>query len=112
MKKILSVDSNLLHSKVIEQDIKEFFLSKNEDIEFFVSQNPQNTLDVINNNEIDIIFIDISSKYYDGLKLLKYIKAQGLQQSKIVAVTTLENHSFRMEALKLKVYRYIYNFIV
>ena len=108
MKKILSVDSNLLNSKVIEQDVKEFFTSNGDEIEFFVSQNPQNTLDVINNNEIDIIFIDISSTHYDGLKLLKYIKSQGLRQSKIVAVTTLENHSYRIEALKLKVYRYIY----
>jgi len=108
MKKILSVDNNLLHSKVIEQDVKEYFTSVGDEVEFFVSQNPQNTLDVINANEIDIIFIDISSKYYDGIKLLKYIKSQGKRQSKIVAVTTLENHSFRIEALKLKVYRYIY----
>jgi DNA-binding response OmpR family regulator len=108
MKKILSVDSNLLHSKVVEQDVKEYFSSAGEEVEFFVSQNPQNTLDVINEHEIDIIFIDISSKSYDGIKLLKYIKAQGKRQSKIVAVTTLEDHSFRMEALKMKVYRYIY----
>lgn len=108
MKKILSVDNNLLHSKVVEQDVREYFTSVGEEVEFFTSQNPQSTLDVINAQGIDIIFIDISSKYYDGLKLLKYIKAQGKRQSKIVAVTTLEDHSFRIEALKLKVYRYIY----
>jgi len=108
MKKILSIDSNLLNSKVIEQDVKEYFKSIDDECEFFASQNPQNTLDIINSKKIDIIFIDISSKNYDGLRLLKYIKAQGLKQSKIVAVTTLEDHSFRIEALKQKVYRYIY----
>jgi DNA-binding NarL/FixJ family response regulator len=108
MKKILSIDSNLLNSKVIEQDVKEYFSKFDDQVEFFVSQNPQNTLDIINKHEIDIIFIDISSSHYNGIKLLKYIKSQGLRQSKIVAVTTLEDRSFRLEALKMKVYRYIY----
>jgi DNA-binding response OmpR family regulator len=108
MKNILSVDSNLLHSKVVERDIREYFDSVGEEVDFFVSQTSQATLDIINAHEIDIIFIDISSKHYDGIKLLKYIKEQGKRQSKIVAVTSLEDHSFRMEALKMKVYRYIY----
>ena len=55
MKKILSVDANLINSKIIEQDIKVYFDSIDETFEFFVAQNPQNTLDIINNNPIDII---------------------------------------------------------
>jgi len=108
MKNILSVDANLINSKIIEQDIKVYFDSIGEEFEFFTAQNPQNTLDIINNNPIDIIFLDISSKKYDGIKLLKYIKQQDVRQSKIVGVTVLDDHTYRFKALKEKVYRYIY----
>jgi CheY-like chemotaxis protein len=108
MKKILSVDANLINSKIIEQDIKVYFDSIGETFEFYFAQNPQATLDIINTNPIDIIFLDISSKKYDGIKLLKYIKQQPVRQSKIVGVTVLDDHTYRFEALKQKVYRYIY----
>ncbi|MGB5866897.1 MAG: response regulator [Arcobacteraceae bacterium] len=108
MKKILSVDANLINSKIIEQDIKVYFDSVGEEFEFFFAQTPQHTLDIINAEQIDIIFLDISSKHYDGIKLLKYIKQQPVRQSKIVGVTVLDDHTFRFEALKYKVYRYIY----
>ncbi len=108
MKNILSVDSNLLYSKTLRRDVEEYFKSVDEDIEFFVSQTPQQTLDIINKNEIDIIFLDISSKQFDGIKLLKYIKEQPVRQSKIVGVMDLYDHTYRFEALKQKVYRYIY----
>jgi len=108
MKKILSVDANLINSKIIEQDIKAYFDSVGEKFEFFVAQTPQHTLDIINEEQIDIIFLDISSKQYDGIKLLKYIKQQPVRQSKIVGVTVLDDHRYRFEALKYKVYRYIY----
>jgi DNA-binding LytR/AlgR family response regulator len=108
MKKILSVDANLINSKIIEQDIKKYFDSVNIEFEFFTAQTPQSTLDIINEQNIDIIFLDISSKQYDGIKLLKYIKQQDVRQSKIVGVTVLDDHTFRFAALKYKVYRYIY----
>jgi two-component system OmpR family response regulator len=108
MKKILSVDANLINSKIIEQDIRVYFDSIDESLEFFLAQNPQNALDIINTNEIDIIFLDISSKKYDGIKLLKYIKQIPGRQSKIVGVTVLDDHTYRFAALKEKVYRYIY----
>jgi len=108
MKKILSVDASLINSKIIEQDIKAYFDSIDVEFEFFVAQTPQNTLDIINSNEIDIIFLDISSKQYDGIKLLQYIKNQVVRQSKMVGVTVLDDHTFRFKALKQKVYRYIY----
>lgn len=108
MKKILSVDSNLINSKIIEQDVKEYFDSIGEEFEFLVSQDPQSTLDIINKYRIDIIFLDISSKQFNGIKLLKHIKKQPVRQSKIVGVTILDDHTYRFEALKLHVYRYIY----
>ncbi len=108
MKKILSVDSNLLYSKILKQDIEEYFKKHDETMEFYVSQTSQQTLDIINNNEIDIIFLDISSKQFDGIKLLKYIKQQPIRQAKIVGVTELYDHNYRFQALKQNVYRYIY----
>jgi len=108
MKKILSVDSNLLYSKILKQDVEEYFNSIDESIEFYVSQTSQQTLDIINTHEIDIIFLDISSKQFDGLKLLKYIKEQPVRQAKIVGVTELYDHTYRFQALKQNVYRYIY----
>lgn len=108
MKKILSVDSNLLYSRTLRQDVEEYFNSIGETLEFFVSQTPQQTLDIVNEQQIDIIFLDISSKQFDGIKLLKYIKQQPVRQSKIIAVMELYDHTYRFEALKQKVYRYIY----
>ena len=108
MKKILSVDANLINSKIIEQDVKVYFDSIGEACEFYVSQTPQSTLDIMEDNEIDIIFLDISSKYFDGIKLLKYLKEKEGRQSKIVGVTVLDDHTYRFQALKYKVYRYIY----
>ncbi len=35
---------------------------------------PQETFDILNEHQIDIVFIDISSKKFDGIKLLKDIK--------------------------------------
>ncbi len=108
MKHILSVDANLLNSKTIEQDLKVYFDKHNIEFTFHVALNPQNTLDIINKHQIDIIFLDISSKQFDGLKLLKHIKKQPVRQSKIVGVTILDDHNFRFEALKQQVFRYIY----
>lgn len=108
MKKILSVDSNLLNSKVVEQDVREYFNSLGEEVEFFTSQNPQETLDIINEHNIDIMFIDITSEHYNGILLLKHVKKQQIRQPKIVAVTILRDKHFRHEALKMNVYRYIY----
>jgi len=109
MKKILSVDASLLNSKTIERDIKDYFDSIGETFEFFLAQNPNDTIEILNTHKIDILFLDISSKKYDGIKLLKYIKLKpGKQKAKIVGVTILDDHNFRFEALKLKVYRYIY----
>lgn len=108
MKKILSVDANLLYSRTLKQDVEEYFNSQGETIEFYVSQTPQQTLDIVNTKEIDIIFLDISSNQFDGIKLLKYIKQQPVRQSKIVGVMDLYDHTYRFQALKEKVYRYIY----
>lgn len=108
MKRILSVDASLINSKIIEQDSKVYFDAIDEDFEFYFAQNPQSTIDIINQHEIDIIFLDISSQKYDGIALLKEIKEQDGRQSKIVGVTILDDNRYRFKALKHKVYRYIY----
>jgi len=108
MKKILSVDSNPLHSKVLKNDIEEYFNSIKEQFQFYATTNEQDTLNIIKKEIVDILLIDISSKKYDGIKLLKEIKYLEIRQPKVIAVTLLEDRFYRFEALKLKVFRYIY----
>jgi len=109
MKKILSVDANLINCKIIEQDIKVYFDSINETFEFFLAGNPEDTLEILNSNEIDILFLDISSQKFDGIDLLRKIKEKDISlQPQIVGVTILDDHTYRFKALKLNVYRYIY----
>ncbi|MEA3553864.1 MAG: response regulator [Campylobacterota bacterium] len=108
MIKILLVDSWLLNSKVIEQDAAEYFKDYEIEYIFFECDNEKDAIDVIKSNEIDIAYIDISSKEYDGIQLIKDIKSLGGREPKITAVTVLYDKKYRYEALKLNVYRYIY----
>ena len=108
MKKIISIDSNPLSNKVLQSDITEYFTKHNEEFEFFPASNIQETFFLLGKHTVDILLIDISSKNYDGLQLLKDIKALDIRQPKVIAVTILEDHYFRFEALKQKVFRYIY----
>lgn len=108
MKKILSIDSNPLSNKVLQSDITEYFTNTKEEFEFYPALNIQESFFLLGKHTIDILLIDISSDQYDGLQLLKDIKALDIRQPKVIAVTILEDHYFRFEALKLKVFRYIY----
>jgi PleD family two-component response regulator len=86
MKKILSIDNNLLNSKIIEQDIKLYFDSLGVEFEFFVAQDPQSSLNILNNESIDILFIDISSKHYNGITLLCVIYQSFNYLAAVIAV--------------------------
>ncbi len=108
MLKILLVDSWLLNNKVIEQDAMEYFKDHKIEFKFFECDNEIDALNIIKENEVDIAYIDISSKEYDGIQLLKDIKLLEVRQPKITAVTVLYDKKYRYEALKLNVYRYIY----
>ena len=108
MEKILFIDSWLLNCKVIEQDTKAYFDSINIEYQFFEAGNSEDGLNLVKEHEPYIVFLDISSKVFDGIQLLKDIKALNIRQPKIIAVTGLGDQYYRFEALKLKVYRYIY----
>ena len=108
MKKIISIDSNPLSNKVLQSDITEYFTKNNDEFEFYPASNIQETFFLLGKHTVDILLIDISSNKYDGLQLLKDIKALEIRQPKVIAVTVLEDHYFRFEALKQKVFRYIY----
>ncbi len=108
MKKILSIDPNPLTNKVLQNDITEYFSLHNEEFEFYSATNIQESFFLLGKHVIDILLIDISSDQYDGLQLLKDIKNLDIRPPKIIAVTILEDHYFRFEALKQKVFRYIY----
>ena len=107
--KLLLVDSSFLHNSVIKQDTLKFFNKNGIQCEYFEATYANDALQTIIDNNIDIAYIDISSKDYDGIQLLKDIKALDcVRQPKIVAVTILDDKKYRYEALKLDVYRYIY----
>jgi DNA-binding NarL/FixJ family response regulator len=108
MKNILSIDSNPLSNKVLQADVEEYFSNHEEEIAFFTAVNIQEAFFTLGKYQIDILLIDVSSKEYDGITLLKDIKELDIRQPKVIAVTILEDHHFRFEALKLKVFRYIY----
>ncbi|MCK5111298.1 MAG: response regulator [Arcobacteraceae bacterium] len=108
MVKILLVDSWLLNNKVIEQDVVEYFNNHKIEYQFFESDNEKDALEFVKMHDIDMAYIDISSQEYDGIQLLKDIKALDIRQPKITAVTVLYDKKYRYEALKLGVYRYIY----
>lgn len=108
MKTVLSLDSSVISNKVLEQDIKEYGVKHNEEFNFISTTQPEDTLECLSTTDIDILLIDISSEKYNGLDVLKEIKQLNIRQPKIIAVTILEDHYFRYEALKLKVFRYIY----
>ena len=108
MLKILLVDSWLLNNKVIEQDTEKYFNSHHIEYEFFECVDPKGALKTVQEHQIDIAYIDISSDKFDGIQLLKDIKSLDIRQPKIIAVTVLYDKKYRYEALRLKVYRYIY----
>jgi len=108
MIKVLLVDSWLLNNKVIEQDTQKYFEKNNIEYKFFECVNEIEAIDTLKSEQIDIAYIDISSEKFDGLKLLQDIKNMNQRQPKIVAVTVLYDKKYRYEALKLKVFRYIY----
>ncbi len=108
MKTILSLDSSEISNKVLQRDIEEYGVIQNKNFTFIATSRPTQTFFCLGKQEIDILLIDISSQNYDGLAILKEIKELDIRQPKVIAVTVLEDHYFRYEALKQKVFRYIY----
>ena len=108
MLKILLVDSWLLNNKVIEQDSKVYLDGHDIKYQFLESKTPEDAIKLIKEHQPQIAFIDISSKQFDGIQLLKDIKKLEINHPTIIAATTLCDKKYRYEALKLNVYRYIY----
>ena len=84
MKKILSVDANLINSKIIEQDITVYFNSIDESFEFFVAQNPQETLDILKEEGADQVggvlhcFTESIEMAEEAMKMGFYISVSGI----------------------------------
>jgi len=108
MKKILFIANNLVHSKVMKNDTKEYYNFIHTECKFFESICPSEALDILKNEQINIVFVDIASNKFDGIQLLKDIQELNLSNTHIVGVTTLYDNKYRFEALKLNVYKYIY----
>jgi DNA-binding NarL/FixJ family response regulator len=108
MKTILSLDNSEISNKVLERDIMEYAIKNNEQFSFIATTKPTQAFFQLGKQAIDVLLIDISSEKYDALSILKEIKQLDIRQPKVIAVTILEDHYFRYEALKLKVFRYVY----
>lgn len=108
MLNILLFDSSFFNNQVLRQDTKTYFEQNNLEYNYFEATSLAQAIDILQSNSIDIMYIDISSKKFDGIEVLKEIKELDIFQPKIIAVTVLFDKKYRFEALKLKVYRYIY----
>ncbi len=108
MLNILLLDSSFLNNKVIRQDTEIYLQNKNITYCYFEVTSDEDALQTVIENKVDISFIDISSHKYDGIKLLKDIKALTTLQPKIIAVTTLSDREYRFKALRLGISKYIY----
>ncbi|MEA3498149.1 MAG: response regulator [Campylobacterota bacterium] len=108
MLKILLLDSWLLNMKVIEQDAKKCLDEYNIDHIFIESDSALDAVKLIKKYQPQIAFIDISSKQFDGIELLKNIKSLDINQPLIIAETALYDTKYRYEALKLGIDKYIY----
>ncbi|MEA2049224.1 MAG: response regulator [Campylobacterota bacterium] len=105
---ILLLDSSYFNNAVIRQDTQKYFDNNGIKYNYFETSDTVEAIDILNNNDIDIAYIDISSNKFDGIDLLKKINSLKKEDLKVVAVTTLYDKKYRYEALKLAIYNYIY----
>lgn len=98
----------MLNNKVIEQDTSFYLDGCQIQYNFLEATNPEEAFSILNTNKIDMLYIDISSEYFDGIQLLQDILNFGFPPADIIAVTVLHDKTFRYKTLKLGIYKYIY----
>ncbi|MEA3354058.1 MAG: response regulator [Campylobacterota bacterium] len=108
MLNILLVDSNVLHNKIVRNDSTEYLKKIGMDYSYFEADNCSDAIEIMENNKIDLAYINIASKQLNGLSLLEQLKSLNIVLPQIIGVTNLNDTEFRFKALKLGVYKYIY----
>lgn len=87
-KKILIVDDNNLNRKVFENIVCHNF-------PFSSAENGQEAIDKIRQEPFDLILMDIQMPVMDGITALKTIKAEGLTNAPIIAISAYSDQTDR-----------------
>ena len=102
--KILVVDDSEMMRGIIKQAIEDNVPGAQP--EFFDAENGQEALDAINNNDINLVFLDWNMPVLDGLSFVKQVRNQGINVP-IVMITSVTDVDRIMEAGKAGVNTYI-----
>ncbi|MHB2147750.1 response regulator [Calditrichota bacterium LG25] len=98
MVKILIVDDSATARVLIRKSIEICGL---EDAEFFEAASGREALDVLQRQEVDIVFSDLNMPEMDGVTLLKKIKASpALNHLPVVIITSLKNKASEKALLR------------
>lgn len=108
MLNILLVDSNPLHNKIIRQDSTEYLKKVGIDCNYFEAENCTDAVKILSDNKIDLAYVNIASCKLDALKMLGQLRIMNIELPQIIGVTNLNDKEYRFKALKLGVYKYIY----
>ena len=58
----------------IQKKIEKCFLSKETEAEYFCTKNPEEMLEYIKNEKLDVLFLDIDMPHISGMDIASYIK--------------------------------------
>lgn len=88
MIKTLIVDDNLQCSKIILNSV----ISKFKNIQvLYMASTYQESIDIISNNQIDLIFLDLKLPDYSGLKIIEDLKCLNIIQNPLIIIVSGDN---------------------
>jgi CheY-like chemotaxis protein len=96
--RILAVDDKPINNKVIELDVEEYLEAKGVQEYYFIERSSGlEAISVIQEDSIDVVFIDIMMPVMDGLEVVKQIREHGdnIKQPVIVMVTALNDENMK-----------------
>ncbi len=103
---LLVVDDSPAMRKMIIRDLSE--IRKSENDRYFEAEDGLEALNLLNNNIIDIVFLDWNMPRLDGLAFVNNIRKNNQQKDLIIIMITHENKQEKiMEAVKAGVDAYI-----
>ncbi len=102
MGKILIIEDNKAQIRLVKQAFKKYDPS----ITVIDTDNPSEAIDIIQQDEIDLIFVDYVISDFDGITFIKQIKNFGIEKP-VVLVTGRGDEKTAVEALKSGAYDYV-----
>lgn len=102
LRRILIVDDDNLNARALAKRLER------RGLEVFVSSDPEETLELVRKNSIDMILLDIVMPKMDGITVLKKIRSEyAKHELPIVMATALDDSFDVVEAFKLDANDYI-----